>query len=238
MTDIVLQGPANNYTAEIANHYAALPWVNKIIISCWNGDQITPDLHEKIQIVFNKDVVGGDANRNRQIVSSLNGIKKTTSETVIKMRGDQKVTLESMNLMNDYYDGERIHVASYFPAYPFHPCDHWFWGPRDLLLQLFDIPLDSTPEQYFGDYETITRPEAYIAMWYAAANDYRAVKMVENPQKYIVDDAPNFNEALNVSNEIMDNLFRPFPRVHFDWPKHYAFDYFNFENPYGERFGL
>lgn len=237
MIDIVLQGAANNYTAEIANHYAQLPFVESVIISCWSGDQISPDLDPKIKIIKSKDVAGGDSNRNRQIVSSLAGIKAATCETVVKMRGDQKVSLESMEMMNDYYDGNRIHVASLFKAFPFHPCDHWFWGPKDLLIQLFDIPLDTSSNEYSGNWDVITRAETYIAMWYAAINDQRVIKMVENPQKYLVDNAPHREEAIAVSNEIIEDLFRPFPRAHFDWPKHYAIDYFYFQNPYGETFG-
>ena len=36
--DIVLQGKLNDEVLNIANYYLELPFVNKIIISCWEDD--------------------------------------------------------------------------------------------------------------------------------------------------------------------------------------------------------
>lgn len=231
--DLVLQGSYNNYTAEIALSYLNLEFVNRIIISCWEQD-VVPNLHEKIVIVKSSDVHNpGVGNRNRQIKSSLEGLKKVNNEFSVKLRSDQKISLHSMRLMYEFYeryqeqdlfftDGtkpkNRICVAGIFRPFPFHPRDHIFWGNTQDLISVFDIPHDETSLN--DDYNQYLRAEAYICMWYYAKFDVDIMKYVANPAKYLIDGAPNIQEALVKSDYWGPRIFKPFPRIDFEWPKH------------------
>jgi|TARA_R110000822_G_scaffold75045_2_gene180349 hypothetical protein len=158
--DIVLQGPYNNdFVNEIALHYLALAFVNNIIISHHTSDTKERLLHSNIEYITTDKVKPiGSGNENLQIVSSLAGINKASTKFIVKMRNDQKYTLDSMKIMYDFYNqnSERtlsftdnyskpynqICVAGNFVHLPFHPRDHIFWGNREDLIDLFSLPLD------------------------------------------------------------------------------------------------
>ena len=74
--DIVLQGKFNDEVLNITNYYLELPFVNKIIISCWEDD-IAEINNDRVIIIQNKKPKQvGSGNNNLQIISSLNGLKK------------------------------------------------------------------------------------------------------------------------------------------------------------------
>jgi hypothetical protein len=252
--DLVIQGPANNYTLEIVNLYLNLDFVNNIIISCWEGDNVDPNMNERVRVIFNKDIPNpGITNRNRQIVSSYNGLKEVTTKFSAKLRSCQKITLESMQLMYDYYNKHkerslsfeddvnkpfnRVCVAGIFKPFPFHPRDHIYWGNTMDLLDVFDIPLDT----YNGveDYSKITRSEAYISSFYYAKFNKKINHFIENYETYLVDNAPKINEAFEINDEIITKVFLPFPKIDFEWPKHglYRYHYDFTEKHFGEYFG-
>ena len=159
--DIVLQGPYNNdFVNEIALHYLALAFVNNIIISHHTSDTKERLLHNNIKFIATDKVKPiGSGNENLQIVSSLAGIKATSTKFIVKMRNDQKYTLDSMKTMYDFYNQNserklsftndaskpynRICVAGNFSHLPFHPRDHIFWGNKNDLIDLFSLPLDN-----------------------------------------------------------------------------------------------
>lgn len=233
--DLVLQGPCNDYAYEIALHYLSLSFVNNIILSCWKQDAVPVIKEERIKIVKSEDVCyPGIANRNRQIKSSLEGLKLVSTEFCAKLRSDQKISIDSMNLMYEFYTKHKekelsffndalkpynkICVSGIFRPFPFHPRDHIFWGNTKDLIDVFYIPYDPTgPEQ---NYDLYTRSEAYIAMWYYAKFDSRIIDYINNTQKYLVDNAPLINEALAMSELLGSKVFKPFPKIDFEWPKH------------------
>lgn len=53
--DIILQGPMHPYTPQIAQEYMKLPFVNRIIVSCWETDPDYP-INQDILVLKNKDV--------------------------------------------------------------------------------------------------------------------------------------------------------------------------------------
>lgn len=232
--DLVIQGIYTDYTMEIVNHYLNLDFVNKVIISCWE-DNVVNSNSDRISVVKSKDIeYPGLANRNRQIKTSLEGLKTATTEFAVKLRSDQKISLDSMRLMYDFYnehkeqrlpfaDGtkpkNRICVAGIFKPYPFHPRDHIFWGNAQDLIDVFDIPYD-TVSLINEDYAKYTRAETYICSWYYARFDNEIVKYINEPTKYLVDKASNINEALEKSNYWGPQVFKPFPRINFEWPKY------------------
>jgi WavE lipopolysaccharide synthesis len=243
--DLVLQGPFDAYSYEIANHYLNLPFANRIIASCWQTDNISKFINDRIVFVQSDDVsLPGLANRNRQIKSSLEGLKKISTAFSAKMRSDQKISLQSMQIMHDFYEKHqerelhfynninkplnRVCVSGIFRNFPFHPRDHLFWGNTQDLLDVFNIPLDANSSTN-QDYSLYTRTEAYIASFYYAKFDQEIENYINHPHLYLVDNAPFIAEAFAKSAILEAKVFKPFPKIDFEWPKHglkqYHYDY-------------
>lgn len=229
MIDIVLQGEITEYAEQVAEHYLGLPWVHRVILSGWfDGREYSGD-SPIVHTIRSVKPPPGVGNRNLQIKSSREGLRLVTTDTAIKMRNDQKVSLASMNLMKDYYEAYKsdgvIFVPGIFPTFPFHPRDHIFWGATEDLRKLFDIPYDVT--SLSDDYNKYIRSEAYICMWYYAARDSVVRAMIERPDMYLTDAAPLRHKAIEATQRLA--LFRPFPRIEFEWPKYgmteYHYDY-------------
>jgi hypothetical protein len=243
--DIVLQGPLQSYTARIADHYTKLPFVNAVVISCW---ETCPDIDDtmidwenpKIYVLKSKDVeFPGSWNRNRLVKSSYEGIKATAADYVIKMRGDQIVSLESMAKLYDYYFNKHKVNPKYFGEepkplakigimgmckdYPYHPIDHIFWGRREDLLTLFGIEYDMSwydEAALKRPYEELyTRSEVYLTTPYVGKYNKEAAKHLIDADTYLKDRASKASEALNTSQEVMEELFLLFPKIQLQWPK-------------------
>lgn len=231
--DLVLQGPYNKYAEEIVSEYLKLDFVDHVIISCWENDEVSI-VDDRVKVVKSQDLDNpGLENRNRQIKSSLEGLKAAKTEFAAKLRSDQKITLDSMKLMYDFYQTHkeqelsffngskprnRICVAGIFRPFPFHPRDHIFWGNTQDLIDVFTIPYDDV--SLVPDYTKYLRAEAYICMWYYAKFDPEIIKYISEHTKYLVDRAPNISEALLKSDYWGPKVFKPFPRIDFAWPKH------------------
>lgn len=240
--DIILQGPLDNYAIEIANHYSKLNFVDIVYLSCWDDDVMRFDETDRIKVVRSQQPSNpGMLNRNRQIISSLNGLLKTSKEFSIKLRNDQKIELYSMEMMYNYYfENNRIEnnysaknkigITSYYPPFPFHPRDHVFFGNTQDLIKFFSIPLDEdTFLGSYADWHHNTRPEAYIAMWYFARFDGEVFEMVKNKNNYICDNSQFHTMAQQKSQQMMETLFVTFPKIDLDWPekniyKNYPYD--------------
>ena len=232
MTDLIIQGPQNEYGGEIIDLYSQLPWVNKVVVSCWDNDFPFILDQEKVKVV--KSILPsnkGIGNRNCHIVSSFNGLKQVKTEFAVKVRSDQKISLDSMNLMYERMmeNPDKIGVLGFYKPFPFHPRDHSFWGRTSSLIELFDIPFDpswhhvSNPVDAWphpGFYSYQTRAESYIASNYLAKKDGRVQIMLENPSIYLWDFAPRWDKALEISEEVMPKYFFPMPRIDMEWPKH------------------
>ena len=116
--DIIMQGPMHPYTAQIADMYTRLPFVNNVIISCWDT---CPDIDDtmiswenpRIYVLKNKDVeFPGSWNRKRLIKSSYEGLKCSVTDYCIKMRTDQIVSNDSMMMMYyHYFDNCKINIS-------------------------------------------------------------------------------------------------------------------------------
>ncbi len=167
---IVVQGPNynedGNTSAQVLRSYRKFFPNAEIIFSSWEGaiDAKAPFLKElNIVLVLSKDPGPDNAgsvtfNVNRQIVSSLAGIKKATRTYLLKTRSD---AILRHNLFLHYY---RCHVEARprgcvfsqpvmiyalstrnwtkgLIPHLFHPCDWIFMGRREDILDLFDIPL-------------------------------------------------------------------------------------------------
>jgi len=250
--DIVLQGKYIEFTNEIIEDYYKLPFVNKIILSCWENDAVEYSDENKIKIVYNKQPsTSGTDNRNLQIITSLNGLKCVNTDYSIKMRTDQKYTYDSMMNMYSFFiqnkNEERIFVPGMYPHLLFHPRDHVFWGKTESLLKMFDIPLEIngltdrvkiSKNELWKYYEYFVRSETYIGAHYCSNYDDRIKLFLIDPQKYLFDNAPNWKEAYEVSKQLSKRIFKSFPKENIDliWPNK-NWETYPYENQYktGER---
>jgi hypothetical protein len=248
--EIVLQGPLYPNTINVANHYLQLDFVEKIIISTWKPEQ---DFNfENIEFVFSEEPYNeSPGNMNLQIVSSLNGLLKTKSDIVAKMRGDQKISLESMIRLHNffvqnnnneikYYDSSGpvgpIFVIGMNSIFPFHPQDHVFWGHREDVVKLFELPL-MTPEiwRVGNDFKVELRDAIYLGAHYYKHFNPIVQNYIDDHKKYLTDAAPMRNEAMNTYNEIRDKVFKVFPRIDMWWEKYncsYLYDGYSKQGEY------
>jgi hypothetical protein len=227
--DIVIQGPVYEHTFNLIEEYKDLSFVNRIVISTWNEwrDTCKKINHHNIDILINDDIdYAGDENRNKQIVSSLNGLKACNSDYAIKIRSDMLWTESSMYEMKDFFHKYkncnlkridesskplgRIFSAGLYDNFPFHPFDCIFWGYKGDLVDFFDIPLCN--EQKAVNYENQTRAETYIASYYYARFDHEVSEMIKKPDMYLFDNSAFFNQALEKSRSFGSKILKPFPK--------------------------
>lgn len=244
--DLVIQGPVYPYTHSIVRQYRSLEWVNRIIVSSWKHDEDVPLADKNVKSLPLSN--NGIGNRNAHIVTSHRGLQEVQTEFCAKLRSDQIISNESMNLMYEYSlkRPDKVCVAGFYKPFPFHPRDHIFWGPTEEVYSVFDIPLDAQekiemcemwPQK--GSYASFTRAECYIASQYLSKKDYRVKIMADNPRNFLVDFAPQWGEAKELSEKLMPKYFAPFPKIELEWPKHHLASY-NYEGCasfYGEYWG-
>ena len=231
--DIVLQGKYGEYTDEIIDEYLRVPFVNNVIVSCWDDDR--PEHYHSSKVKYVRSVyplTPGTCNKNLQITTSFAGIKLCKTKFSAKMRSDQKYNYNSMVNMYEFFMENHIEgnifVAGMFPSLLFHPRDHIYWGTTENLHQLFDIPLEYNSiidKVRIGKYELaqyanyLTRPETYIGAHYCARFDDCVKKMLIEPEKYLYDDAINWQDSKDFSDRITPLVFKSFSRkcIDFDW---------------------
>lgn len=138
----------------------------EIILSTWQG--ATVDHLDVDQVVYNQDP-GAIAysvfepnylnNNNRQIVSTINGLKVATKLYAIKMRGDCRLNdTDFTDYLKDYPRGgkyaffkNRIVIPIKYSRNPrriaqlIHPSDIFQVGLLEDLISLWDIPLQPEP---------------------------------------------------------------------------------------------
>jgi len=244
--NIIMQGPISPGTYEYAQSYTTFPYLDKVIISTWEG-QPTLESTDKIKVIYTPDIENpGQNNRNRQIVSTQQGLKHCTATTIIKSRSDQHIRPHALTEMYDYFMKNNqieeqfldesgpegpIFVLNLYTRFVFHPEDHLFMGWQWDIRKLFDLPLDpiypvnmENPGDNAGVYSDWahkdTRPNAYIGMYYYARFNKRIQHMVENYKDYIVDEAPFREEALELDRKYRDKIFKAFPKLDIWWQKY------------------
>jgi len=245
--DIVLQGSYQDVTDDIARYYLELPFVNDIIISCWDTDKEEVQ-HPRIKYVRSSmPEVWGTGNRNLQIISTRVGLSSVSTKFCIKTRSDQKYTHESLTGMYDFFlknnqrvitfqDDQskpfnRILVGGSFPKFPFHPKDHIIWGHKEDLIDLFSLPLEQhslytragiPSKDYWKYYDYIIRTESYIGAFYCANFDDRIRLFLLDPEKYLFDNANDHQQAMDVSDWLTPKVFKSFPKHlnQLEWKKY------------------
>ena len=163
---VIIQGPVTRkyLTRCLESVRRHLPNA-QIIISAWNEDLSHYDADIKInnspipppQCSSTDGYLGN--NLNRQLVSTLQGLKKAACRYSLKMRGD--IMLSGDKFLNYYtafpelrnekyaFSRQRILVTNLFTRSPkkskllFHPSDIALFGLTSDLIDYFDIPLQS-----------------------------------------------------------------------------------------------
>jgi len=247
--DIVLQGPYADETDEVISNYLKLPFVNNIIVSCWEDDK-TPEWKDSRVIIKKnkKPMFFGTDNRNLQIVTSRAGVAISKTRYVGKMRTDQLYDEKSMwNMYNFFMNSKdrdtKIFVAGYFPKLQYHPRDHIFWGLRQNLESLFDCPLEIgladrvhiPKDKLWKYYNHFTRSETYICANYIAKHNPDVLMHLIYPEKYLFDNAPQWAEAHDVSTIWTFRCFKSFPREGIDlkWRRK-GWEHYPYDLQYGE----
>lgn len=233
-TDIILQGPIFDQTFSIATCYSGLSFVNKVIVSTWNDQSVIP-APEAVKVITSEYPENGTGNMNLQIVSSQAGLSLCESKYVVKMRTDQLVTRASMYKLNEYYRTLKqelnfdklpgpagpIGVIGMSNRFPFHPQDHIFWGHREDIKVLFDIPLMTPKIRRVGnDFNTELRCVIYLGAHYCAKFLPKIYDFLDDHKKYLVDAAPCLGEAQTVSEVVRNHAFKVFPRFDMHWIKY------------------
>ena len=150
------------------------------------------------------------------------------------MRSDQLFNEDGLINMYEFFVEHRkndtIFVTGNIFELLFHPKDWVYWGRREDLINLFDIPHEINDQAVVmnvnsGNYgqfmDIITRPETYIGAHYCARFDDRVQKMLDYQGNYLYDRSSNWEEAHAVSSEITPKVFKCFSRkgIHFTWPR-------------------
>lgn len=229
--DLLIQGGIWDNTYFTALSYLPLDFVNKVIISTWDYEAEKCSSYEpndRIEYIFSTPPEhDGGGNLNYQIISSSEGLKRCTTDVVIKTRSDQTIKFEDMKVLNTFYnkfhEDREIFVIGMGTHHPYHPQDHLFWGRREDLINLFDLPFE-TAEATYGphtDFATNTlRGPIHLGVHYYARFSDTAKKHAADPKEYLLDAAPKRQEAFDEYNRIRNIAFKPFPRISMDWHKY------------------
>jgi len=161
---IIIQGAVADCTAEVIAKLRLILPQAEIILSTWEGQAVL-SCHAD-QIVLSKDPgnfvqnhkikgAGHFNNANRQIVSSIAGLKAASRKYALKTRTDIFIEKnEWLNIFGKYDEhtppsifNKRLLICNYysrnpriFPL-PFHWGDWVFFGETCDLIDVFDIPL-------------------------------------------------------------------------------------------------
>ena len=169
---VVVQGAVDQYTSKcLLKIRRSFPGA-KILLSTWEG---TPVSHLDFDnVIFNKDPGGTKDlntafvnNLNRQLVSTLNGLKSVKTKYALKVRSN--LIFRNNNLLKYFdkfqmtnekykvFDRKVIFCSYFFKRYlgefkyvvhptPYHISDWMAFGLTKDLIKLFDVPLTKEPE--------------------------------------------------------------------------------------------
>jgi hypothetical protein len=239
--DIVIQGPIYPTTYDTAKQYLQLSFVERVIISTWNNESIESN-DSNIEVVKSSTPEHFET-MNYQIVSSFEGIKKSSSDIVAKTRSDQIISNTSIEKINNfvnkhideseilYSDGTKrkgnIFVIGMNRLFPFHPQDHLFWGYREDMYRLFDIPLK--PEVMYRngctDFTKVLQENIYLGSMYFKQFYPEIQFYMDNFKEYLLMNSPK-DDARIFSQKIRDKVFKVLPKfIEMNWVK-YGWNYY------------
>lgn len=163
---VVVQGAiSTEFTEKVLNSIRKYLPNAEIILSTWKGSEVSnldydvlvENIDPGAELLFKNTKIYH--NLNRQIVSTKEGIKKASRKYVFKTRTD--ISLTGKGFLNYFekftqrcdeckFVEKRVVTSNCFARYPrllpFHPGDWVFFGLKEDLLKIWDIPLAPEPE--------------------------------------------------------------------------------------------
>ena len=181
---VIVQGAINQYTKQSLLSIRKFLPEAEIILSTWEGSDVGGLDYDILLLnqdpgaeIFTKS--GTKHNINRQILSTQNGLKKTTRKYSLKLRSDSVLLGNKFLKYFDKYNvrakkckilEKRVLVLNWSTRLPkvsptllFHPSDFFAFGLTSDLLNIWDIPLAKEPEfsSYFKN-NTAKNPEFLV----------------------------------------------------------------------------
>tara|TARA_R110000824_G_scaffold72544_9_gene185061 strand:+ start:538 stop:1320 length:783 start_codon:yes stop_codon:yes gene_type:complete len=251
--NVVIQGGLyGDFTLETAYEYAKRDFITKVIISTWEGEEIFQNDIKSDKIVVLKSKMPenhGPGNMNLQIVSSRNGIDLCDDGVVVKTRSDQHLYPPSIYKWKEYFeknqdretlryiDGKKqkslVFLIGNNKTHPFHPQDHFFWGYKQDVERIFNIPLWNDPPWTWRDapikFNERLRPNIYLGIHYYRQFYPEVEKFLLNPNEYLLDNAPKYQEAMDFYTPRRDSIFLPMPRIEMWWAKQNSGYWYSYE---------
>lgn len=166
---------------------------SQIILSTWEGSETAQ--YNVSEVVLNKDPGGfysdkriqkAPNNINRQITSTINGLKQVKTKYAFKIRTDFELTgnnflkfFDNFNVCNSEYKffNHKVIACNLSTcnsrkkdkfAYCFHISDFAFFGLTEDLIDLFDIPLVDIDDKIFvekGYFSRFVPEQIIITEW-------------------------------------------------------------------------
>ena len=185
-------------TKEVCESIRALLPGAEIILSTWENSNYQGIPYDKV--MENKDPGALDSqyegreksavrnNFNRQLISTLQGIREAGREYVMKLRSDS--LLRDLSFLRFYEKyGMEQNIACFEPRNPWGEflnqlslCDFWFFAPKEKMLKLWDIPLyengmlkerDILGEEYLLGQFIRKKENLELPVFYCDAASYR-----------------------------------------------------------------
>lgn len=173
---IVVQGPVSDATSGIIDSIRAAFPRSEIILSTYDDDRVElVDRNEIDVLVLNQDPGGHKVselltnNVNRQIATTISGLRRANQDWVIKTRTDVGFSSRTISAVKHYLRhvdrfeatdfGNRVLIPSLYTRRGlalhsgwnlFHPSDIFLLGKKEDLVSLFDIPFFSHEQRYLA----------------------------------------------------------------------------------------
>ena len=181
-----MQGPVINNdevtTIEVVDSIKKYYPNAEVVLSTWENENVLGINYDRV--ILSKDPGcfstsdGLVVNLNRQIVSTIEGLKVAKNNIVVKMRTDTVITsgnlngfIEKINLKAKHFKNY-ILVSELFTRDPlkidilFHPSDLFLVGKKSDLINLFSIKLSSKNDLLDDNGKFKVFPEQYIWLQY------------------------------------------------------------------------
>jgi hypothetical protein len=164
---ILMQGPISAWTIEIVKEYKKHFPESEILLSTWNSEKVEGITCEVIVSDEPKSTSPYQSNTNHQKIGVLNGLKKFSSEIVMKCRTDQFIHNKNIfKIFENYCPKHKMMIPNYctIESIPYFASDFCQIAAKEILLDYWN----SIP--YYDGSFMIYHPEIYLTQNYVLLN--------------------------------------------------------------------
>lgn len=225
--DTCLQGPISSETNEVIENWLRCYWINQVIVSTWEGSEITHP-NPRVKIVLSHDPHNpGPNNVNRQLISTKRGLQEVTTRFCIKSRTDlwpkefNIIGPEIYRLLNNSRVNREIYykiavLGDYHGCLPFLVPDFLTFGSTTDIKKLWSTPLNPSSQKYNTEYSVPT--ETYLFFhWFEKLNP-NVRHYWDNPVEYLSVKGHLKEEPYQIGKQLFNKLFIPL-NLQLWWPK-------------------